>query len=255
MLSTLALFACSKTETSLPVEKPPVTKPPADTVPVKPPVQDTFPAQQTGITVQKIDTKGGNISNYVLYIPDGYNEKKDYKWPIVIFLHGVGEMGNNIDVIKNVGLVKVAAGKPFVIVAPQCLSGWWNTQYLEVLYKEVINKYHVDPKRVYLTGLSMGGFGTWDWSAAHPERFAATVPISGGGNASYAAKLKDMPIWDFHCADDPTVNVSNSRDMVKALKAVGSKILYTEYPSGGHDAWTRTYANPEVYTWLLQQHK
>ncbi|HWV66692.1 alpha/beta hydrolase-fold protein, partial [Chitinophaga sp.] len=132
--------------------------------------------------MKKIDTKGGNISNYVLYIPDGYNEKKDYKWPVVIFLHGVGEMGNNIDVIKNVGLMKVAAGKPFVIVAPQCLSGWWNPQYLEILYKEVVSKYHVDPKRVYLTGLSMGGYGTWDWSSAHPEEFAAIIPISGGGD-------------------------------------------------------------------------
>lgn len=250
VLSALALFSCSKTETANPVQ------PPVDTIPVKPPpAGDTFPPQQTGITVQKIDTKGGNISNYVLYIPDGYNEKKDYKWPIVIFLHGVGEMGNNIDVIKQVGLVKVATGKPFVIIAPQCLSGWWNPQYLDVLYKEVVNKYHVDPARVYLTGLSMGGYGTWDWSSAHPEKFAAIVPISGGGDINRMKNLKTMPVWVFHSADDPTVNVENSRVLVQQLRALGNNVQYTEYPNGGHDAWTRAYANQDLYTWLLKQHK
>ena len=254
VLSALALFSCSKTETIDPAKVPPAS---TDTLPAKPPaaVEDTFASQKSGITVQKIDTKGGNISNYLLYIPDGYNEKKDYKWPVVIFLHGIGEMGNNLDVLRNVGLVKVVSGKSFVMIAPQCLSGWWNPQYLEMVYKEVLAKYHVDPSRVYLTGLSMGGYGTWDWSSAFPERFAAIIPISGGGDVARMTKLKTMPIWVFHSADDPTVNVNNSRTLVNALKALGSSVKYTEYPDGGHDAWTRTYANAEVYTWLLKQHK
>ncbi|PSL50104.1 phospholipase/carboxylesterase [Chitinophaga niastensis] len=252
MLSALTLFACSKKETTTPVEtKPPVTTPPV----IPPPVGDSFARQTPGITAQKIAIKGGNISDYLLYVPDGYNEKKDYKWPVVIFLHGLGEIGNNINVLRNVGLVKVVSGKPFVMVAPQCLSGWWNTEYLEAVYKEVINKYHVDPSRVYLTGLSMGGFGTWDWSSAHPERFAAIVPICGGGNVNTMVKLKTMSVWVFHCTDDPTVNVTNSRTLVKALKDMGGNVQYTEYPTGGHDAWTRTYANAEVYTWMLKQHK
>ncbi|WP_145664568.1 carboxylesterase family protein [Chitinophaga polysaccharea] len=241
VLSISALISCKKTETAAPVDN-------------TPPVEDSFSRQTVGITAQKIDTKG-NISDYLLYIPDGYNEKKSYKWPVVFFLHGVGEMGNNVNVLKNVGLVKVAGGKPFVIIAPQCLSGWWNPQYLDILYKEVLEKYHVDPTRVYLTGLSMGGFGTWDWSSARPEKFAAIIPISGGGDVNRMPNLKAMPIWAFHSADDPTVNVSNTRVLVNALKALGSNVKYTEYPDGGHDAWTRTYANANVYTWLLAQHK
>jgi predicted peptidase len=255
VLSALALFSCSKTETSLPVVvKPPVKDTPVVVPPLPP--KDTVKSQTPGITAVKLDNQSGTIKNYQLFIPADYNNKKDTKWPVVFFLHGVGERGTDINQVKNVGIMKVASGKPFLIIAPQCPADeWWNLKSLEILYKEVMAKYNVDINRVYLTGLSMGGFGVWDWSAAYPEKFAATIPICGGGNASYAAKLKDMPIWDFHCADDPTVNVSNSRDMVKALKAVGSKILYTEYPTGGHDAWTRTYANADVYTWLLQQHK
>lgn len=238
--STLALFSCSKTDNA---------------TSVKPPVADSFAPQTTGVTARKMSAQTGNMTDYLLYIPDGYNEKKDYKWPVVFFLHGIAEIGNNVNVLKNVGLVKVAAGKPFVIVAPQCGKDWWNIAALETFYKEVMSKYHVDPNRVYLTGLSMGGYGTWDWGTEHPERFAALIPICGAGSKSQMPKLKTMPIWVFHCADDPTVNVSNSRTLVDALKAIGSNVQYTEYPSGGHDAWTRTYANADVYTWLLKQHK
>lgn len=251
MLSALALFSCSKTETAKPVE----SGQPGSTKPVTPPPGDTFPEQTPGITVRKIDTKGGNISNYLLYIPDTYNSEKTYKWPVVIFLHGLGEMGSDINVLRNSGLAEVVNGKPFVMIAPQCLSGWWNPQYLDMVYKEVLASYHVDPSRVYLTGLSMGGFGTWDWSSAHPEQFAAIIPICGGGDVNRMPALKNMPAWVFHSADDPIVNVENSRVLVKALKALGSPVLYTEYPTGGHDAWTRTYANADVYTWLLKQHK
>jgi predicted peptidase len=248
VLSKLALFSCSKTA---PVD--PVNTNPTGITP--PPKEDIFPQQTPGITVKQIDTKGGNISNYLLYIPDTYNSEKTYKWPVVIFLHGVGEMGSDINVLRSAGLVKVVKGKPFVMIAPQCLSGWWNPQYLDVVYKEVLAKYHVDPSRVYLTGLSMGGYGTWDWSSAHPEKFAAIIPICGGGDVNRMPTLKTMPAWVFHSADDPTVNVENSRTLVKALKAIGGNVQYTEYANGGHDAWTRTYANADVYTWLLKQHK
>lgn len=226
-----------------------------DTIP-NPPKEDVFDPQTPGITIKTMDYKGGNIDDYLLYVPDTYNEKKSYKWPIVIFLHGIGEIGNDINVIKKVGLPKVVAGKQFVMIAPQCTASWWNTDVLQQLYKEVLKKYHVDSSRVYLTGLSMGGYGTWNWAQTSPEKFAAIVPISGVGTPSQACVLKNMPVWAFHNANDPTVAVSGSRDMVNALKACGSNLVkYTENPTGGHDAWTKAYADTALYTWLLQQKK
>lgn len=226
-----------------------------DTIP-DPPEEDVFTPQTPGVTVQKMDYTQGNINEYLLYIPDSYNEKKTYKWPIVIFLHGVGEIGNNINEIRNVGLPKVVKGKQFVMIAPQCTASWWNTNVLQQLYKEVLKKYHVDSSRVYLTGLSMGGYGTWNWAQTSPDKFAAIVPICGVGTPSQACVLKKMPTWAFHNANDPTVAVSGSRDMVNALKVCGSDLVkYTESPTGGHDAWTNAYADPALYTWLLQQKK
>ncbi|WP_212002274.1 prolyl oligopeptidase family serine peptidase [Chitinophaga sp. HK235] len=240
VLGMFVLFSCSKSEKVTPID-------PA-------PPRDTFPQQTAGLTVDAISQPGSNITNYLLYIPDGYNSQTE-KWPLVIFLHGVGEIGTNIDVLRNVGLPKVVKGKPFVMVAPQCRANWWNTDALESLYKTVVSRYHIDPNRVYLTGLSMGGMQTWDWAVAHPERFAAIVPIAGRGNVSLVGKIKDLPIWAFHSADDPTVSVSGSRDMVKALQALGSNVKYTEYPNGGHDSWTRAYATADLYTWMLKQKK
>ncbi|HVI49445.1 MAG TPA: dienelactone hydrolase family protein [Chitinophaga sp.] len=240
-LCALVLLACSKSGTSNPAPSPGDS-----TNPVSP-----YPE---GISTQKTDTKGGNVSDYLLYIPPGYNEKKNYRWPVVFFLHGVGEMGSDVNVLREAGLMKVAAGKPFIIVAPQCRKGWWNPAVLEYLYKEVRNKYNVDTNRIYLTGMSMGGYGTWDWSSSFTGRFAAIVPICGGGSVSAMVRLKSTPVWAFHSANDSTVAVTETRALVQALKDLGGNVKYTEYPDGGHDAWTRTYANPDVYTWLLQQH-
>lgn len=218
-------------------------------------VTTAFTPQTVGITVKKMDNQRGNISQYLLYIPNGYNEKKTYRWPVVIALHGMGETGSNINVVRNVGLPKVVAGKPFVMIAPQCLRNWWNIATLDVLYSEIIAKYNVDPKRVYLTGLSMGGFTTWDWSILSPQKFAAIVPICGGSNPKNVASIKTTPVWAFHNADDPTVSVWNTRNMVNALKAIGGNVKYTENPTGGHNAWDKAYANAGLYTWLLAQHK
>jgi predicted peptidase len=113
----------------------------------------------------------------------------------------------------------------------------------------------VDPDRVYLTGLSMGGYGTWSLAAAHPERFAAIVPICGGGNPADAAKLASLPVWVFHGAKDPTVPLERSKEMVEAIKSAGGNPRFTIYPEAGHDSWTETYNNPELYQWLLEQKK
>ena len=195
---------------------------------------------------------------YLVYIPKEFPSSKD-KWPLVMFLHGVGERGSDLERVKIHGLAKLAENKdfPFMVVSPQCPGDvWWNNpvqvEALNALLDELMKTYPVDPDRVYLTGLSMGGFGTWALAAAHPEKFAAIAPICGGGNPADAKKLASLPIWVFHGDNDTTVPISKSQEMVDAIKKEGGDIKFTVYPGVGHDSWTRTYDNPELYEWLLK---
>jgi predicted peptidase len=193
--------------------------------------------------------------DYLLFLPKGY-EQSDKRWPLMLFLHGAGESGTNLAKVKTHGPPKIVESKPdfpFILVSPQSPRGGWNNDTLNALLEDVIRNYRVDKSRVYLTGLSMGGFGTWSLAAAHPEEFAAIVPICGGGNPADAKKLASLPIWVFHGAKDPTVPVQRSREMVEAIKAAGGNIKYTEYPEARHDSWTETYDNPALYDWLLAQ--
>lgn len=194
--------------------------------------------------------------NYLLYLPEGYG-KEEKAWPLVLFLHGAGESGDNLEKVKKHGPPKlIEAGKSFpcIVVSPQSPGRGWRPETLNALLDDVEAKYKVDKDRVYLTGLSMGGFGTWALAAEHPERFAALVPICGGGNPADAAKLKNLPIWVFHGAKDRAVPPSRSEAMVKALREAGAKnVQFTLYPDADHDSWTATYDNPEVWTWLFKQ--
>jgi len=115
--------------------------------------------------------------------------------------------------------------------------------------------YPIDPSRIYLMGISMGGYGTWDLAMRTPQRFAAAVPICGGGDPNHAKKLKGLPIWAFHGDSDTAVPTSRSRDMIQALKDIGEKPIYTELKNTGHDAWTPAINNPELIQWLFKQHK
>ncbi|HET6251141.1 MAG TPA: PHB depolymerase family esterase [Tepidisphaeraceae bacterium] len=213
---------------------------------------------QTGQHAEKFE-KGSAKLDYLLYLPADYNKQPDKKWPLILFLHGSGERGSDVMKVKVHGPPKIVEAEPdsalakqFVVVSPQCPEkGWWNSDALSGLLDEIQAKYKIDPDRVYLTGLSMGGFGTWALASKTPERFAAIAPMCGGGNPADAEKLKNVPVWDFHGGADPTVPVQKSRDMVAALKKVGADVKYTEYPGVGHDCWTRSYANPELYTWFL----
>jgi predicted peptidase len=193
--------------------------------------------------------------DYLLFLPQGYQESKQ-NWPLMLFLHGSGESGTNVAKVKAHGPPKIVESKPdfpFILVSPQSPGRGWNIKTLTALLDDVTAKYRVDTNRIYLTGLSMGGFGTWSLAAAHPEKFAAIVPICGGGNPADGKKLAGLPIWVFHGAKDPTVPVERSREMVAAIKAAGGNVKYTEYPEGKHDCWTETYNNPELYQWLLAQ--
>ncbi|HEV3166171.1 MAG TPA: prolyl oligopeptidase family serine peptidase [Isosphaeraceae bacterium] len=190
---------------------------------------------------------------YLLYLPEGY-ESSEKSWPLVLFLHGAGESGDDLSKVKRNGPPKlIESGKayPFIVVSPQSPGMGWNAEALNALIDELGSQYRVDKGRVYLTGLSMGGFGTWSLAAAHPEKFAAIVPICGGGRPTDASKLKNLPIWVFHGAKDNTVPIARSEDMVKALKDAGADVKFTIYPEAGHDSWTETYNNEEVYSWLL----
>lgn len=196
---------------------------------------------------------------YLFYAPDNAAEKRTKKLPLVVFLHGAGERGNDLERVKKHGPPKkIAQGAafPFFVLSPQCPEDRrWNSEKLYELISYIVDAYPVDPGRIYLTGLSMGGYGTWDLLASYPDLFAAAVPICGGGAPWVAAKVKDIPIWVFHGAKDKVVPLSESEVMVEAIKNAGGNVRFTVYPDAAHDSWTETYDNPEVYNWLLQQSK
>jgi predicted peptidase len=193
--------------------------------------------------------------DYLLYLPSNYNEKE--KWPLMLFLHGAGERGSNLDLVKKHGPPKlISKGKefPFIVVSPQCPKNrHWEPIELTVLLDDVTSKLKVDTDRIYLTGLSMGGFGTWALAAYSPDRFAAIVPICGGGDTIWAKRIAHLPVWVFHGAKDPGVPLKRSQEMVDALKKAGDNVNFTVYPDAGHDSWTATYDNPKLYKWLLEQ--
>ena len=203
------------------------------------------------------ETHLSSISEYLLYLPQDYKETGYKRWPLVLFLHGAGERGSELEAVKKNGLPKlVAEGQdfPFIIASPQCPTDrWWSTDDLNILLDDLIERYEVDIDRIYATGLSMGGFGTWELAARFPERFAAIAPVCGGGDPMLACRLKDIPTWAFHGAEDVVVFPYQTENMVEALRNCGGNVQYTLYAHADHDSWTPTYANTELYEWLLQQ--
>lgn len=196
---------------------------------------------------------------YLLFLPDSY-DPLGKEWPMLLFLHGAGERGNDLELVKKHGPPKiVAAGAdfPFVLVSPQCPRGqFWQNDPLLALIDEIVSTYRIDETRIYLTGLSMGGYGTWSLAAEAPERFAAIAPICGGGLRIWALTLANMPVWAFHGARDRTVPAEESRRMIEALKSRGNQdVRLTIYPEAEHDSWTETYDNPGLYEWLLSQQR
>ena len=202
---------------------------------------------------------------YLSYVPPDYTRQGGKRWPLMLFLHGAGERGTNLQRVAIHGppkLVKQGKAFPFILIAPQCPEGErWHEETLLKLLDYATRGYAVDTNRVYLTGLSMGGYGTWKLGILHPERFAAIVPICGGGETidvllagrERGAALKSLPVWAFHGGKDPVVPVAESERMVNALKKAGVKeAKLTVYPEAQHDSWTETYNNPELYEWLLK---
>ena len=195
---------------------------------------------------------------YLLFLPKQYGSRGN-RWPLILFLHGAGERGDDLELVKTLGLPAVLDGQeefPFIVVAPQCPEGgWWSTDVLNALLEEIIDNYSVGEDRVYATGLSMGGYGTWNLAVEYPRRFAAIAPICGGGISLLAYRLKDVPVWAFHGAKDDAVALSESEKMVDSLRESGGNVRFTVYPEAGHDSWTQTYDNPELYEWFLQHRR
>ncbi|MAV34647.1 MAG: phospholipase [Planctomycetaceae bacterium] len=202
----------------------------------------------------KPQTEGKQTLGYLLYLPRDYDQQKS--WPLVLFLHGSGERGGNLELVKKHGPPKrIAAGKhfPFIVVSPQCPRGRrWKPVELVSLLDAIGGKYRVDADRIYVTGLSMGGAGTWDLAAFAAQRLAAIAPICGGGDRKTAQRFAHLPVWAFHGAKDTARSLARTQEMIAALKEQGGKPKLTIYPDAGHDAWTATYNNPAFYTWLLE---
>jgi predicted peptidase len=200
--------------------------------------------------------------DYLLYLPAGAERPGLSKWPAILCLHGAGERGSDLSLVKKHGIAKLLDSRPdwpFITITPQCPADeTWDMHVdgLMALLDEIAGAFPVDRDRVYLTGLSMGGYGAWYLACLYPERFAAIAPICGGavpmrGFPQRVAALRQVPVWAFHGALDPVVPLSESRALVNALKAQGGDVRLTVYPDCAHDSWTRTYANPELYAWFL----
>jgi len=216
----------------------------------------------TGFVNKTFKNADGTTSPYVVFVPKNYDGTKEF--PVILFLHGAGETKGGQKMPAEVGIGPAVKTRektfPFIVVIPQSEKRTWQASSEDgkravAILDEVMKEYKVDAKRQYLTGLSMGGFGTWSVAAAYPDRWAAIAPVCGGGNAADAEKIKDIPCWCFHGDEDAAVKVERSRDMIAALEKAGAKPRYTEYKWVGHDSWDPAYATNELYAWLLKQSK
>jgi predicted peptidase len=219
------------------------------------------------------DAKGGKLL-YRLMKPE--NAEAGKKYPLVVFLHGAGERGddNTAQLIHGVKEFAKEANRkkhPCFLIAPQCPknSTWADfrrgtgadvkpdaTPPLRLtleLVDSIVKDLPIDADRIYITGLSMGGYGTWHALALRPDFFAAAVPVCGGADLKSAEKIKSAPIWVFHGDKDNAVPIARSREMVDALKKAGGEPKYTEYPGVGHNSWDKAYADPEMFAWLFAQ--
>jgi predicted peptidase len=230
----------------------------AGSLPAADPVPGTQVAEQFAFK-NRVDGKEDEIKvDYLLFVPEQYDGKR--KLPLMLFLHGAGERGDDLELVKKWGPPKIVADRkdfPFVVASPQCQSGKrWDAAAMVALVEDLAGRLKVDRKRIYVTGLSMGGYGSWDLMARYPRLFAAGVPICGGGDPRMADALKEIPIWVFHGDKDTAVPLSRSQQMVDAISgAGGEKVTLTIYPGVGHNSWSATYANEKVYDWLLSHRR
>jgi predicted peptidase len=192
---------------------------------------------------------------YLLHIP----HNAPTPLPLLLFLHGIGERGNDLEKLYVYGPpAQIRAGREFpcAVLAPQCPDHiWWDIEVLNTLLDHVVAEHNIDTSRIWATGLSMGGHGLWNLANAYPDRFAAIAPICGPHVWVVAERFKNLPCWCFHGALDDAVPISDSIRIVRDLRQAGCPVRFTVFPDAGHDSWTPAYNLPEFYEWLFAQHK
>ncbi len=214
-----------------------------------------LPRQTPGVMERTVGEETFRL-RYLLYLPEGYGLDAGRRWPLMLFLHGAGERGADLELVTKHGPpMEIARGRslPFIVASPQCpKKQWWDPNALEALLDELGEQYAVDEDRVVVTGLSMGGFATWALAGRDPDRYAAIVPICGGGDPERAARLRYLPTRVYHGGKDRVVPVKKSREMVDAMRAAGAEdVRFTVVPEAGHVCWVKPYADPDLYAWLL----
>jgi predicted peptidase len=213
------------------------------------------PGQHTYTFEKEISRK--LIGQYLLYLPRNYDPTK--KWPLILYLHGGMGRGNDIDKMKWYPVVKMCYNNdslPLIVLSPQCPEGetWTDHEMLIALLDEVISKHAVDTNRIYLAGYSMGGQGVWFLAYMHPQRFAAIAPMSGVGNILWASRLKKIPIWAFHGAEDKLIPAAETEEMVEAIESQGGNIRASIVPGRGHSP-PSIEEHDELFKWFLEQER
>jgi len=204
----------------------------------------------------QVETCFSKEIKYLLYKPKDYSGESPF--PLLIFLHGAGERGDDLELVKLHGppkLLEEGVDLPFIVASPQvALNEWWSPSTVVWMLKEVQSRLNVDADRVYLTGLSMGGYGTWETASKYPNLFTAIAPICGRGDPTLAERIKHLPTWIFHGEKDTVVPFRYSEDMYNALEQYGN-VEFTVYPEADHDSWTKTYENKRLYDWFLSHRR
>jgi predicted peptidase len=220
---------------------------------------------KTGFVDKTFKNADGTTSPYVVFVPHNYDGKKEY--PVILFLHGSGETKSDkkdakmpVQVGIGTAIKKREKEFPFIVLIPQAETKGWgadgpNAKRALGILDEVMKEYKTDAKRQILTGLSMGGAGTWSVAAAHPDRWAAIVPICGPGDPANAEKIKNIPVWGFVGDKDSERIVNGMKGMMDALEKAGAKPKYTVYPGVPHNSWDNAYGTDDLYKWLLEQKK
>lgn len=222
---------------------------------------------KTGFVDKSFKNADGSDSKYVLFVPHTYDGTKEF--PVILFLHGSGETkgGQKMPVEQGIGphIKRNEKTFPAFVVIPQAETRGWeadgpNGKRAMAMLDTTLKDYKIDASRQYLTGLSMGGYGTWSHAAAYADRWACFVPICGGvrnsADASATAeKVKDIPCWCWHGDKDAAVKVEKSRELIEAMKKLGASPRYTELAFVTHNSWDAAYATPDLFTWMMQQKK